>query len=988
VCDLGVAGTHQLSALWFLQPRRLDDIAGTPLYEPAALALSAARSFRPATAALQLRAGAGASAPARPRRAIHAGCRAACTVEWPDRALELETQANKALSTRLLATVGHDAAYSWELVDRFPVASHDHVPPCAVVESQCAFPHWLANTPFRHRFEPDHTAAVPRPPPQPPPPAGFCPRALKDLIMPAALHRLADHLRRAAADLLDMRAGRPVQRRVRAPYICTQDEVFPRARGIIWDLRPAARDARGCLQPLDFEAPVESHLNLEFLRVELAAYPDQALVSHLTTGVNFQVDLPLTCVLFPHLTSLPAGFTGVDKEIRKFIERGWYSEHFELPFFPMRAVGQGSTPRKLEPDRPRRTSDGGQPRRPLVPPDGIPIPALNDAIRASGTLPKEVKPRTDDKMFDDAILIYAGRFVFDEPVYQFSDDIKSFFNQLALAPHELWHSCHVWINAGEGQRAAVVSERVLGFGIAASSNIAQRLAWAMMDILQRWFDAEEDALFAELPQGKRRSWLEGRRALSQHTGRNEARLYSVWMYTDDIAFSIVGAERTHRLVRCWRRLTTTMGLEMASAAKRHIGTNLVWLGIIYNSILGTAVIPADKRARALEGVRGVAAGVVTNVSDFQRLEGLLQHLRPFAGLGRDAMHGFADACRAGGVSPGRPLGPSEPIVIRPFLRERARVWARALTETSAVSYMTAVSNQPAPPATTVWALFSDAAKERASPDESGIGGFFHGNWWSLTLADAGLLDLDLPIPVLELLAVAINVITAQPLVADAPVAIYTDSLTSADVLQRNSARSTLMQYVLTRLYDSIAYRQMEPYITVSHCYGEGNPLADAASRSKFATLAAGCRALGVQARRLALSETALAFVRDVAEYARTLSPAERGLTPAFSATEAGDGPIGPGRAVAGRRRPRGDRAAAVPAAKARPPADDGGLPGPSVSVGSSAGGHPAGATAPRVEKERRAPTKRAATTGARAADGPARQPDGVARPAAPHDEDN
>jgi len=71
----------------------------------------------------------------------------------------------------------------------------------------------------------------------------------------------------------------------------------------------------------------------------------------LTGGVQFKANLPLQFVFGPHLTSLPVAYSNVQVEILRLCGLGYYNLHLVLPFAPMRAMPQGSTPRKLEPGR-------------------------------------------------------------------------------------------------------------------------------------------------------------------------------------------------------------------------------------------------------------------------------------------------------------------------------------------------------------------------------------------------------------------------------------------------------------------------------------------------------------------------------------------------------------------------------------------------------------------------------------------------------------
>jgi len=54
-----------------------------------------------------------------------------------------------------------------------------------------------------------------------------------------------------------------------------------------------------------------------------------------------------------------------------------------------------------------------------------------------------VKPRIVDAMWDDTILRDMGR-TFHEPLLNWSDDVKDYFNTLPLHPSEYWTSCVVW----------------------------------------------------------------------------------------------------------------------------------------------------------------------------------------------------------------------------------------------------------------------------------------------------------------------------------------------------------------------------------------------------------------------------------------------------------------------------------------------------------------------------------------------------------------
>ena len=133
-----------------------------------------------------------------------------------------------------------------------------------------------------------------------------------------------------------------------------------RAQGIVWDLRCSPP------RPVDYSAPISTHFNLDFVRDSLRAhptYPDQEIFDHLLFGVRFKSQPEYQMILQPHLASLPLGYENVHKELRRLRDKGFFACFDHPPFAPWQTLSNGVVCRKLEPDRPRRTTDGGSPRR-------------------------------------------------------------------------------------------------------------------------------------------------------------------------------------------------------------------------------------------------------------------------------------------------------------------------------------------------------------------------------------------------------------------------------------------------------------------------------------------------------------------------------------------------------------------------------------------------------------------------------------------------
>jgi hypothetical protein len=272
-------------------------------------------------------------------------------------------------------------------------------------------------------------------------------------------------------------------------------------RGVVWDLR-AHLAGTDPIVPLDLNASIAFDLNPGLINRKLVGWVGREMVYILVNGAHLKADIALHIVIAPHLVSLAVGVTSVAKEIERLRAKGWVMLFASMPFLSCRCIAQGSVSRKLEPDRMRRTSDGSGPHGDLEAHGGGAVISINKAIGmkthlTDGVTPKwpakEVKPRVQDPLLDWSILMHATKNVWHGPIAAATGDVSDYFNQLALRPSELWLSNFVW--RGDDGTVGIASETQLGFGLVASSNIAQRFSDATLDIFRRRFDAEETALF-------------------------------------------------------------------------------------------------------------------------------------------------------------------------------------------------------------------------------------------------------------------------------------------------------------------------------------------------------------------------------------------------------------------------------------------------------------------------------------------------------------
>ena len=166
-----------------------------------------------------------------------------------------------------------------------------------------------------------------------------------------------------------------------------------------------------------------------------------------------------------------------------------------------------------------------------------------------------------------------------------------------------------------------------------------------------------------------------------------------------------------------------------------------------------------------------------------------------------------------------------------------------------------------------------------------MGGVYYGFYWYLAL------QAPLSVPVAELMAIGIEVIQFGRLAQRAPrMGIESDALASVRALVKGLSDSHAMQTVLDVLLETREWQQLTAHperVRCCHIFGEGNPLADSASRGRFGLLEKLYRKLGMRAQRVELSNAAMAFVTSVigrlnihgrVVMGRTCDPAEAGGT--------------------------------------------------------------------------------------------------------------
>lgn len=600
----------------------------------------------------------------------------------------------------------------------------------------------------------------------------------------------------------------------------------------------------GFATPLDLSEPSSSHLNLDFYAEQGRGYPDQELISFLILGVRYKADIPVQIVLQSHLQSFLPVQEKYLAEADRFIKRGWTVNSLDLLMVPFFSASCGSVCRPMEPDRPRCTNDAGAPRKDLWADDGIRVRSLNECI-AETLWPKEVKPSALDVVTAMRVLKEAADLL-GTSVFVITDDYKSFFNQMRLAPSEYCKSGAMHPPRTGQERASFAYDTVLGFGLKMASNIAQRFADFLVSIFRKTIRAavvKQASIFSR-SHPRFADWWQDREQL----GDLQATLVTMLMYCDDPCILAVGPDMAYECLKVWTWMSRLGNTMMAIPEKRSFGLSSKWIGIKFFTALGVIAVPAQKVLRACSAMTAASEGTL-NRDQYRSLIGFLEHVRGALFLRGDKMYGLYDALNWD-------LDPLSKVVcnflmIQQFNRLKNRLVVQA---GSSVQDLPAfVSGRPLAsvpktlPARRI-AIFSDAAKE--GTEQPGLGGWITGYTWTVVLEKK---HLELDIPVTEAIAAVVNVICAHKVIGGTehlPEGVcfeaHVDAQATAHVLIKGRARSPMMQLVHTLALQIPEFREMLPFLVVSHCFGLGNVASDAASRGYTGVLRIIARALSLK----------------------------------------------------------------------------------------------------------------------------------------------
>ena len=735
---------------------------------------------------------------------------------------------------------------------------------------------------------------------------GFQAEGVLDLLDHTAredLRRWFDAARKDAACLEERGAG--CDRRDKPPTIAIgQDQVHECARGYVWDCRQSP------CRLLDYTAPHHTNWDLTYLAQKLEGYPDQRLASNILEGVRLEADLDLMTVLSPQLVSIGAGYDSVQQTVRELGDRGFYDFFDTLPYWPIVVVGQGSRIKKLGSSKYRRTSNFSGPHKLVTDRQGnravpineasqcytiplwlaqarrvevrewarqkyqhVPTPRESETASPRHKFPKERKPHLFGLMHDIALLLTAS-LLLGEPIFVWVEDAAFYFNQFGYAPEELFKS-NLIVGAREGDLTAdqtkfrpgqlvFVSEKRLGFGSFASSNIAQRFSNALTGWVLEEFDRLEAEERARNPNPAWEAWIAKRTSLEGRCRRErppeareappdctQTRLAVLTMFTDDPASVVVGVQRATRLLRAWGTVTGRIRLEMAGADKRQLGGDVEWIGVCLLAAIGLVAVPKNKLLRARDAIARTLDGKIT-FGEYRALVGLLEHLRNIAMLQPSATSALYRPHRREWSEHAQ--GPSGLVEVTKLMREVLDEWIGLIAHCAGAAVtivFTEGVDAKLSNAQVIFAASSDAAGEgRGTP---GIGGYMHGYYWRVALPPMILFLMH--ITGWETLAACINILVAARVAGPRVLlALQVDALLTPFAISQQRSKSEDIQFMLSRLLKAEGYEDIAPRLVLRHLSGDGNVPSDLCSRALWKELAVLCEALRVKPVHVSLDD--------------------------------------------------------------------------------------------------------------------------------------
>ena len=367
---------------------------------------------------------------------------------------------------------------------------------------------------------------------------------LGELLKPVWCKRLNTWMRRLRRCMRLVASGNwRAGRRMRPPdlWVSAADSMLPSTAAWDWDLSPWLRgeSAVPCARSSFPDAPPKASINFEEVLAAHAAadgsFVDHAIVREMVDGVADDVTaLRGSFLCAPHAGGMQF-FAEASSRLRAGVDKGWASEHEELPFWPLRC-----DPYSIVDETAR---NGGVPKFRLTNDHSWPPPS---SVSVDGTLRSEggafvqsLNESMDRSAWPAAKLMRVQQMAEAAAILQSSGarvrlgvlDIVAYYKQFGRQLDELYR------NGAFTERGFIVDERCC-FGSAADAAKCSRISNFLVFHARRAMQAI-DARYPSQDEGVL-AWLAARRVAGEAAGASESDLAELWaclhvvgMYIDD-----------------------------------------------------------------------------------------------------------------------------------------------------------------------------------------------------------------------------------------------------------------------------------------------------------------------------------------------------------------------------------------------------------------------------------------------------------------------
>ena len=798
------------------------------------------------------------------------------------------TLGNESLKRALRAVNAEEDADFHELcqglADRIDAHSCDAIPDALRNVAIPDAPPNVTRQPYRHAAMVQGTDPAPKPQAPARPPDGWWPHDASDIIEDAVMAEIATWVRANQTWHASGGKGPRPAAKAWSAHRCMK----PRARGFSWDLRGGPGNIRLWDDTME---PKRTKVNRTFAAELFAECADREIVDFCVDGICLKADLEPQIVLMPNLHSLYElnGTGAASAQVADMVANDWIGVFDTIPGCPLRVVSRGMTG-KNGTEELRGIVDQGQPRKPLrTEGDGEEVEALNPKTKLAdwshedkdtienatynGVIIDQLMRLQRDPAFTDEVMITAyEQFMSGEPLtaateaaieeagntttFEHALDYSKYFHRLVYRGSELWQIGSLVPSPSDAEKLVWGLEYAVSMGASPSSQILQRFGNATNQAICRRFDARECERHKQLRPALRAE-LKAREALQPTCYGTMAKIYNGLQYTDDLKYQCGGANASVDLLRCTHEIVGPKGLNvpLSRAAKQQSGIAVTWLGACSAASLGLVWLPSAKATKASADIRRTLDGDIT-VGEYRKLTGFLVSIHFMVGSDATLLHHIFRPLKPGEEIDG---GPATKVIVDPYMRATLERWQSLILNNPGTPAM-ATHAAGWPPTTDRPIIIRTDAALQGTPSP-GLGAWLYGHWFDVPIAGTpGLEKLD--IPHLELLAAGCGIVGFEHIISGAhTIVLESDALATVLAIGKR-ARSPAMQVILDVLFNQPAYKRVARHLRATHTFGEGNPMADAASRGYSETLKALSQALGVESIRLRLPEAAARFLRE------------------------------------------------------------------------------------------------------------------------------